>query len=59
MEKLKPCPFCGSDVFIDNIYNKGLTIICKNDGCFISETSGKEYFLGSTDYLIKLWNNRV
>ncbi|WP_196600087.1 Lar family restriction alleviation protein [Pectinatus frisingensis] len=35
MEKLKPCPFCGSRPFIedDSCYNASWHIFCPNCGC--------------------------
>ena len=55
MEKLKPCPKCGSDViFIDSVMAKGWLFCIRCLAC--NYTSG--FFKKTTD-AVDSWNRRV
>lgn len=56
MEKLKPCPFCGSEACATYNYEFGFQAFCLNGDCFMSEVImvGKE----TEEQAIKTWNKR-
>lgn len=60
-DKLKPCPFCGSESSLKegyDEYNKiiGYKVGCSNLDCFC--WTGIDYISNKED-LIKNWNNRI
>lgn len=59
-EKLKPCPFCGGKVGIDNIPDTDGTnyymIYCKNENCNASACFGD--LSEKKTSAIKAWNRR-
>lgn len=58
--KLKPCPFCGSDVEIDDAGNSFEISCCSSMTVEAYGQYGRE-FQGMTykEILIKMWNRRV
>lgn len=57
IEKIKPCPFCGSkaETFIFNHEFETISVGCTNEKCDI--TMGKAFF--TEKEAIKHWNRRV
>ena len=59
--KLKPCPFCGSAVKIENIHEVDESdfymIACKNESCSASACFGD--FSETEDGAVEKWNRRV
>lgn len=64
MDELKPCPFCGSGVFlkIDNRYPQGervtaYEVVCTNYECVIYNADNT-YFL-TPEAAVEAWNRRA
>ena len=58
MEKLKPCPFCGSEAIIN--YKEALEAYiceCSNDDCPASYMIGNRY--DTREEAIEVWNKRA
>ena len=59
VKNLKPCPLCGSEVFLKRIvsYSNEVkkAISCNNCGL---QLNGKPNNLNNKEYLIRKWNNR-
>ena len=59
MEKLKPCPFCGSEAYVTRHIFFGTDdtfgVICKNGKCY---TSGWQFY-GTEKDAVEAWNRRA
>lgn len=60
--KIKPCPFCGSKVTLENInpkdaYGKFYMFACTNDDCASAASFGN--YSTNRAAAIKKWNKRV
>lgn len=56
-EKLKPCPFCGSDA--ETTFNTlfGFQVYCTNDDCLLNELLSQGF--DDEKKMIDKWNRRV
>lgn len=65
-DELLPCPFCGSEVDMDDFGGKnrdgtqgGIMIDCCNPECFLAQFSrGGPRPYGKTDEILAAWNTR-
>ena len=57
MEKLKPCPFCGSEA--NTTFNTilGYQVFCTNEDCFMNETMMND--MVTEQAAITEWNRRA
>lgn len=57
MTELKPCPFCGSEVVVDNNkYTKVYSIACGNPECYLSVSTLP---CQTSKEAIDIWNRRI
>ena len=57
MEKLKPCPFCGSEAETEFNVVFGYQAICTNEDCFMNETLMHD--MATEQDAIETWNRRA
>jgi len=56
MDKLKPCPFCGTKAhFIEK--DKQWDVGCYTDDCYLR--FGAEWCMETKEEIAELWNNRI
>ena len=61
MSKLKPCPFCGKEVFLLDVETRSSAyskwdVYCRTHGCFLN--SGTNNMFSSREDAIIAWNTR-
>ena len=62
MSELKPCPFCGKDVFLLDVATRSSAnakwdVYCRTHGCFLN--SGTNNMFSNRDEAFIAWNTRA
>ena len=59
MTELKPCPFCGGEAKLVNMWNCLFHIVCRSCGATIGEVKNHPNDFRTRDEVIAAWNRRT